>query len=743
MSDAARSARAAPHPLLIFLAILVAVLAMLSFAVGRIPIDAFRSRIETAFDRATGRQLTIGGPIRLTLLPVPGLIADDVSVANLPGGSRPVMAHVRRLAAHVALIPLLEGDVRVVGLTLTDPDILLERLPDGTPNWNFTPRRAVATTPGTPASPRPHRFGFTVDTLDGTGGTLTWRDRGGLGTGEVSLITFHAGAHDRNHPFTLYATGRHGAAPFTLSLASASLASLPTGTRARTTGTDTGALARGAPAAFPVRANLAIGAGDQAAHFAIDGRFADPLALRGFEGWLHATVPSLAALNGLLPNADLPAASDLALNGRLGLGPRGHEVVEQVALSGSAVDLSRFRPGLTLARFAIGAASLQSPVTIDVAGALGADPFAIDAPKAGTLALWQQGAVGTAPLDVDAISGRDRVTLAGTVRRDAGPGIVGAIDGTLALAAPDPDRLARLALHPIGWHRPVTLAGRLTVGRSATGALALAVDATSWSLDGVVMPPMHGDGARSEDGIVTARVTLSPGDAKPVLVWTEDTRRRPSPISIAVDGAGLPASAVAVALLGRSGIDGRLDVTARLTGTATGASPDPGSLSGPISATLEHATLAASLARLWLGPVLDAIHLPALRVGSRTVRCASVVGRFDAGTLHASALSLDDASLVVNGSGRFDFASRTLDLSLLPVLRLGGIGASTAVSLAGPFGDPHATVAPDAAGRYTLSIGHVGPTAAAACDASPDLGPPPQTKTPRGIDILRGLGLFR
>ncbi len=257
------------------------------------------------------------------------------------------------------------------------------------------------------------------------------------------------------------------------------------------------------------------------------------------------------------------------------------------------------------------------------------------------------------------------------------------------------------------------------------------------------MPPATGDVARGPDGILVARVTVPPGGAHPALVWTQDTRRRPSPVAITLNGAGLPASAVAFALLGRAGLDGRLDLTGQLTGTATGSALDPASLSGPIGATLENATLDASLARLWLGPVLDAVHVAALQAGQRTVRCASIAGRFDRGTLHASTLSLDDTALVVNGSGTFDLPARTLDLSLLPVLRLGGIGASTRVTLAGPFGDPRATIAPDAAGRFTLSIGHVAPVAAASCDGSPDLGPPPQAKAPRGIDILRGLGLFR
>ncbi len=733
MSDTAGRTRAVPHPLLVFLALLVALLAIASLAVRRIPIDAFRHRIEAAFERSTGRVLTIAGPLRLTLLPIPGLIADDVSVANLPGGSRPVMAHVERFEAHVALLPLFSGRVHVVGLTLTDPDLLLERLPDGTPNWRFTPEARRGAGPTSGATARDHRFRFAVDTVDGTGGTLTWNDRGGAGTGEVSLSTFHAGAHDRRHPFTAYVAGRHGAAPFSLSLASASLSSLHE---------DTGHHENAGSPGVPVRASLAVGGGDRAAVISLDGRFADPLRLGGFSGTLQATIPSLASLNALLPHAALPSATDLALQATLSVDARGHERVRRLALSGNSADLGAWQPGLTLARFAIGAVSADSPLTVDVAGMLGSDPFALRASQAGTLALWQDGATGTAPLDVSLISGRNRASLTGTIERDHGRGIVGRVTGDLDVAANDPARLARLALHPIGWHETVAVTGHLELARNAGGAIDASLEASPWTLGGVAMPAGRAILSRTEADVVTAAFAI-PSAAPPFLVWIENAGRNPSPLTIALDGKSLPAGPLAWALLHRSGLEGHLDASGRLTGTARGVDLDPATLSGPIGATLGNATLDAALAKAWLGPVLAAAHVPPVRIGARTIRCAGLAGRFTDGILRASAVSLDDPALILNGSGTADFRTRSLDLSLVPVLRLGGLGASAPVRLSGPFDRPIAALAPDAAGRFTLSIGR-GAASTASCDASPDLGPEPAPpKAPRGIDILRGLGLFR
>lgn len=87
----------------------------------------------------TGRTLVIDGDVSLSLLPAPALSAESVRLANIEGGSAPAMAELESLEVQVALMPLLRGRVQVQSVVLVQPRILLEVLPDGRRNWDFTP----------------------------------------------------------------------------------------------------------------------------------------------------------------------------------------------------------------------------------------------------------------------------------------------------------------------------------------------------------------------------------------------------------------------------------------------------------------------------------------------------------------------------------------------------------------------------------------------------------------------------
>ena len=57
--------------------------------------------------RATGRELSLNGPVSLKWSLVPAIEARDVALANFDGGSRPQMVTAQSIKAEVALLPLL------------------------------------------------------------------------------------------------------------------------------------------------------------------------------------------------------------------------------------------------------------------------------------------------------------------------------------------------------------------------------------------------------------------------------------------------------------------------------------------------------------------------------------------------------------------------------------------------------------------------------------------------------------
>ena len=150
---------------------------------------ALRARVVAAVGQATGRTLTVAGPVRLGWSLVPTVSMEGVSLANPPGFSRPAMAMVDRLEVQLALWPLLQRRLEVRSLTLVGPDVLLERDAAGRPNWVFSRAEAPApagpsSQPGTPAS-RPQ---VSVDTIRVRDGRLGWLSGGALHRLDVPFL---------------------------------------------------------------------------------------------------------------------------------------------------------------------------------------------------------------------------------------------------------------------------------------------------------------------------------------------------------------------------------------------------------------------------------------------------------------------------------------------------------------------------------------------------------------------------
>lgn len=99
--------------------------------------NSYKPQISAAVEEQTGRRLNIGGAIELQILPSPRLSVADVSFSNPSGFAEPEMARLESLQVHVALRPLLTGTVQIASVTLIRPVISLERLADGTANWEI------------------------------------------------------------------------------------------------------------------------------------------------------------------------------------------------------------------------------------------------------------------------------------------------------------------------------------------------------------------------------------------------------------------------------------------------------------------------------------------------------------------------------------------------------------------------------------------------------------------------------
>jgi AsmA protein len=174
--------------------------------------ESQKPRIQAAVQSATGRALTLDGPIGVKFALVPTLTLQDVALANAPGGSRPQMATARRIEVELALLPLLSRQVEVRRLVLQQPDILLETDASGQPNWVFAPAGSPPAAPQAPADPAAsapaagQRLGIAVNRVAIEDGRVGWRNGQTGQTRNLAIPSLEARADDAASPMRLAAS---------------------------------------------------------------------------------------------------------------------------------------------------------------------------------------------------------------------------------------------------------------------------------------------------------------------------------------------------------------------------------------------------------------------------------------------------------------------------------------------------------------------------------------------------------
>jgi AsmA-like C-terminal region/AsmA family len=114
----------------------LAALAAAALLGTRLLVDALdlarqRAFLERELSSALGLAVTIGGPLRIELLPQPGFAAADVTVANLPGRPSPHLAEIGQLQLRFASWRLLLGELDVDELVLRRAEIRIETDTEG------------------------------------------------------------------------------------------------------------------------------------------------------------------------------------------------------------------------------------------------------------------------------------------------------------------------------------------------------------------------------------------------------------------------------------------------------------------------------------------------------------------------------------------------------------------------------------------------------------------------------------
>ena len=167
-------------------------------------LNGYKPEIEAELERATGRDVTIGGDIHFTVLPALALAVDDLRIAGVPGGSGDALLALPRAQAVVAIAPLLSGEIEIERVRLVEPVIVLERGADGRASWEFD----------TSGGGQGGDMSISIGRLDLEGGTVLWRD--GQGEQRFSDLTLAASALSLEGPFEASGSFEHAGTAWTL-----------------------------------------------------------------------------------------------------------------------------------------------------------------------------------------------------------------------------------------------------------------------------------------------------------------------------------------------------------------------------------------------------------------------------------------------------------------------------------------------------------------------------------------------
>ena len=372
--------------------VILAVLAVL-IVPGLIDWGAYKPQIRDAARDATGRDLTIGGDISLSIIPSPTLSVADVRLANIDGGSEPSMVSLDSLDVNVALLPLLSGKVQVTSVTLVRPVILLETLGDGRTNWTFDPatdptatssvQAGAGDTPGDGPS-------IALDRADIEDGTLIYRDAVAGTEHRLSDINVTVSAGGLRGPFDVEGSLGYGGFPMTVSAAVGSLDGSQATTIKLEADVDQGRLALALTGALDLdRGPFFTGqVSVEAADLTRVAELATAFGATAVPGLPQGPASMVAALEGspsgmeardltlTLDDARFQGRADIAVDPRISV---------DVSLSGNRLDLDRFLGSDSASAKAQSSGGTESAPVTDAAGTAASDgptgglPTGIDA----------------------------------------------------------------------------------------------------------------------------------------------------------------------------------------------------------------------------------------------------------------------------------------------------------------------------------------------------------------------------
>ena len=721
----------------------LAIITVLPFAavgIGVAVLDPndYKPQIVQAVQAATGRTLSLNGPLRISRSLWPTIEVSDVTLANLPGGTRPDMARAERIEAQLSLPALLSRRIEVSRLTLVGPNILFEQVGDA-PNWIFTrPEGAGSGPDAAPGSP----FSLRIRSAHVQNGMVTTRLPAQTRVVGIRALDLHHAAdggpldlgavlvYSDNQPFSLRASAQPTAGnlgPWTTQLEFA---------------------------AFDTAASAA-GTMDVAGTYDLQ---------------VEATAGALDKLNALLPEMRLPPLQQVTLSTHLTNGPvlGAPPIIGATLLHFANADLGSRVHGLRLGATSLSLSAPGSVATVAGAGQYAGQDFRID----GTFGMpVRPDGRASLPVDLQLKSGKDAGAHAGTaVGSLALKGKLtldslhfGGLDARADLRAPRLAAFRQVLAHALPSLTDLRLDGHMIIPANAASltfkgakllthagdiagdgtisldagmaldarlhstrldmdamleafGISLAASPSPDSAAGLMIPDwalpwaalrgpaidvsasigairfhqqdwqkadlaLQLKGGRMQAGMIKLAL---PGGPLEILV-TADASRDAVPVSLAVHAPALPIAWLAHYAGVAGQVSGTVRIEAQLRGAGHSLHDLASSLDGPFSATVIGGRLSNAAFTKLTSASLDALGIMVPPQGETAIRCFGLAAAFANGVGRFRTVALDTTYLQLAGAGQVDLRREAVTFKLHPLAQVSGSPVSVPVVVEGPF----------------------------------------------------------
>jgi len=348
----------------VVIAVIIVPTVLVALFISEFDPNQYGPALAAAVAKATGRQLIIGGPIKISLSLNPEISADNVSLVNPPGFTDPDLLTIHRLQARIALLPLLVHRLNIIKLIVLRPAVILETTNTGAADWDLTPPSSPAMSAAGAPGPHLSDYKMALEAVEIQDGSIITRPAHSPNPITIALASVTGTAASSSSPLNLHAQASFDGVPIDLNGV--------VGPVARFSGAGSG----------PWQIDLTLSSSIATAN--VDGSVSAPRKFSGYDLSVKFAVPALETVVDALPRGLLVKAELPPLHGVVG----SAEVVDQNApipainhltIKAGASDLSSFRPGLTLTGLDIEVPSLAQPISVNATGAIGTVPLSLAA----------------------------------------------------------------------------------------------------------------------------------------------------------------------------------------------------------------------------------------------------------------------------------------------------------------------------------------------------------------------------